>query len=88
MEHFDSPFGPVELTDERLSHILQFHPEIKKFQKYFSGTLANPDLIKPSKSDSQAFILYKTSGKQSLAVVIKTNSRNFVLTAYLTSKPL
>lgn len=88
MESFDSPLGSVELTDERLKHILEFHPEIKAYRKYFAKTLGQPDLIRPSKSDNKTFILYKLIGKYNLAIVIKTNSRNFILTVYLTSKHL
>ena len=89
MERFDSPFGPVELTPERFAHITDFHPEVKKLKKYFVSTIANPELIRPSRSDKQAFILYyKVAKNKFLAVVIKTNARNFILTAYLTSKNL
>ncbi len=89
MERFDSPFGIVELTHERFSHIIEFHPEIKKLKKYLSKTIAKPKFIRPSKSDNQVFILYGRIEKDKLlAIVIKTNSRNFILTAYLTSKNL
>ena len=87
MKLFRSSFGNVELTEERLSHILQFHPEIKNYQKLFSKICAFPDLLRKSKYDSKVIILYKYSGKNKLlALVIKTNARNFILTAYLTNK--
>ncbi len=84
---FDSPLGPVELTDERFSHIVEFHPEVKKFKKYFPEILSGPKLIRPSKSDKKVFILYGSiNKKRKLAIVVKTGARNFVLTAYTTSK--
>ena len=87
MKLFQSSFGNVELTEERLSHILQFHPEIKNYQKLFSKICTSPDFIRKSKYDSRVMILYKYSGKNKfLAVVIKINARNFILTAYLTNK--
>lgn len=87
MNRFDSPFGTVELTDERFSHIIKFHPEIKRFKKRFPKILSAPKLIRSSKSDKNVFILYGLVDKQrNLAIVVKTGTRNFILTAYLTSK--
>ena len=87
MKVFTSSFGKIELTDERLSHILEFHPEVKALQKHFGITLKNPHVIRPSKSDRQARIFYrKTSNKKFLAIVTKINSRKFILTAYTTNK--
>ncbi len=82
---YDSSLGKVELTNERLSHILTFHPEINGFKKYFKMAILQPDFIHQSKSDSEVRIFYKkVRGPKYLAVVIKTNSRNFILTAYIT----
>ena len=82
---YDSSFGKVELTNERFSHILTFHPEIKNFSKYFKSVLGQPDFIHQSKSDPKVKIFYKQiTGLKYIAVVIKTNSRNFILTAYIT----
>ena len=87
MEKFDSPFGTVELTDERLSHILVFHPEVQSFRKYFPKTLHQPEIIRRSKYDSRVLILYhRILNKKYLAIVIRTKHRKFILTAYITSK--
>lgn len=87
MEQLDSEFGPVELTAERLSHILDFHLEIRSFLKYLPQTLSKPEIIGRSKSDPKVLIFYRTVKPQKfLAIVIKTNFRNFILTAYLTDK--
>ena len=84
MERFESSVGHIELTDERLGHILQFHPELKPHVKQFTKALAEPDFIKPSRRDNAVLIFYKSVSKsKQLAVVVKTNSRHFILTAYL-----
>ncbi|MBI2355931.1 MAG: hypothetical protein HYV13_01840 [Candidatus Doudnabacteria bacterium] len=85
MELFDSPFGPVELTSERWSHIVNFHPELRTLKPSIKLVLENPELIRPSKTDPKAFILYREiSHNKHLAAVVKINRRNFILTAYLT----
>ena len=87
MERFDSVFGSVELTSEREKHIFMFHPEVRSQRKYFSLTLAEPAVIRRSRFDPKARILYRMlSQKKYLAIVVKTNQRNFILTAYLTNK--
>ena len=85
MERFASPFGTVELTAEREKHIFLFHPEVRKERKHFPSTLAEPEVIRRSRFDPKVFILYRAivQGKY-LAIVVKTNHRNFILTAYLT----
>lgn len=86
MEIFSSPLGDVELTAERERHIFQFHPEVKKFRKQFAKTLSKPDTTRRSRHDPKVFILYLLIKKHYLAIVIKVNQRNFILTAYITSK--
>lgn len=87
MRIFESQFGKVELTMERMKHIFQFHPEVKAYKKLFSKTLKHPNFTKKSKHDEKVIICYQRLVKNKfLAVVVKTNSRNFILTVYLTSK--
>lgn len=87
MERFDSVVGLVELTDERKQHIFQFHPEIKTLRKYLTPTLSQPDFMRRSRFDPKVFIFYRAAPqKKYLAIAVKTNQRNFILTAYLTSK--
>ena len=70
METFDSPFGSIELTDERLSHILTFHPEVNVVRKYFAKTLLKSEIIRRSKSDARVLILYREiPGKKCVAAV-------------------
>jgi hypothetical protein len=87
MERFASPFGIVELTSEREKHILSFHPEVRSQRKHFALTLAEPEIIRRSRFDPKAYVLYRaiSQGKY-IAVVVKTNHRSFILTAYLTRK--
>ena len=87
MRSYGSSFGKIKLTEERLQHILEFHPEVKKEYKCFGLALRNPDVIKTSKSDLHVHIFYKKiATNKFLAIVAKINSRNFVLTAYTTNK--
>ena len=87
IKKFSSPFGEVELTDERKRHIFHFHPEVKKYRGYLVKVLAKPETIRASKYDPAVRIIYhKINVRKYLAVVIKINQRNFVLTAYLTTK--
>jgi len=87
MESFRCQFGEVELTDERETHIFQFHPDIRPYRKYFASALEKPEFIRRSKYDPLVLLLYKpVSKRKNLVIVIKTNKRNFVLTAYLTDK--
>ena len=88
MDVFKSLFGKVELTAERWHHIVTFHPEIRSYRKTLQNVFAHPDTVRRSKLDSAVKICYLFIPKRNkyLAVVVKTNTRNFVLTAYLTSK--
>ena len=87
MKRLESSHGTIELTDERLDHILMFHPEVRGHLKFFSETLARPQSIVLSRRDHAVKIFYSgLRRKRRLAIVVKTNQRNFILTAYLTSK--
>ncbi|MDP3727079.1 MAG: hypothetical protein Q8R35_00380 [bacterium] len=79
--------GEVELTDERWRHILVYHPDVRGFQKQIAATLATPDTIHRSRYDPKVLIFYfRAVRSKYLAVVIKTNRRNFILTAYFTER--
>ena|SRR3990167_11398909 len=91
MKKFMSKIGKeVELTDERLKHILIFHPELAEHLDRFAEVLLGPDEVRVSVSDDKVLLFHKKfvsfeSGKY-LRVAVKINSRCFILTAYLTSK--
>lgn len=86
MEIFKSVFGEIELTTERKAHIQTFHPEAKAFFKDFPKTLYKPDFVKKSKFDDKVYVFYRQNKQKFLAIVVKTNHRCFILTAYLTNK--
>lgn len=89
MRKYNSTFGDIELTDERLKHILTFHPEIRSKSKQIGEVLRNPDLIRPSRRDDAVMIFYKQlKNDKWFAVVVKMNARHFVLTAYITSRTI
>lgn len=84
---FKSSLGEIELTEERERHIFQFHPEVRKYRMHFAKTLSAPDFIRRSKFDTAVLIFYRLlQTKKYLVIVVKTNKRSFVLTAYVTDK--
>lgn len=89
MQRFNSPFGTVTLTEERKAHILIFHPDVRRYLRYFASVLAEPELVVPSVHDRAVLICYglvpKT--KKYLAIVVKTGNKPFILTAYVAKKP-
>lgn len=81
---------PVELTDERRAHILRYHPDLAPFLARVAQVLQVPDALRQSTEDPSVVVHYKyfadILGGKYLAVVVKTNVRRFVLTAYLTRR--
>ena len=80
----------IRLTDERLEHIELDHPEISGQIDRIGETLANPDFVVKSRTDSEAELFYKhysetpVSGKY-LCVIVKVRGDDFfVITAYFT----
>lgn len=80
----------VELTEERKGHILEEHPELLDHFDKLKKVLLNPDEIRTSKTDQQVLLFYhyfaKIKSGLYIVVVIKTNERNFILTAHMTDK--
>lgn len=89
MTTFRSPFlGIIELTDERKSHIITAHPELKRYLKKIAQVLRSPEEIRMSRFDKNVLLFYKyfariKNGKY-ISVTVKTGERNFILTAYIT----
>ena len=79
----------IRLTDERLEHILD-HPEMRGLTRSIEETLAYPQKVIRSVSDTDARLYYRyylgTAVKDKyLCVVVKVKRGDaFVLTAYLT----
>jgi len=80
----------IKLTLDRLNHILTTHPEIKGLEDKISITLKDPDIIKQSIYESNVHIYYKhykmKPKEKHLAVVIRINVNNFVITTYITDR--
>ena len=80
----------IHLTLERKNHIFNFHPDFKPYFSKIEEILISSDVIRQTKEDKNVLIFYKyyqniLDGKY-IAVVVKINQRNFILTAYLTKK--
>ena len=82
----------VRLTDERLLHIEECHPEMIGQLEKCKETLRNPEEIRISKSDSKTELFYRFYQKtpvtsKYLCVVTKNHSNDrFIITAYFTDK--
>jgi hypothetical protein len=90
MRIYLSFLGEVELTDEREVHICERHPELRKHIDKFSEVLEDPDVVRSSRFDRKVLLFYKyfasiKAGKY-LTIAVKRNTRNFILTGYLTDK--
>ncbi len=88
MRYYGSPLGRITLTDERLQHILTFHPDVVSCVRFFGETLATPEHTGRSIHDPNAIICYRylPRRKRFLAIVVKTGDHPFILTAYLAKK--
>ena len=88
MRKFASRFGLVILTYERERHILEFHPDVRKYLQHFGSTLADPEMTVGSKHDPAAVICYQyfPLRRRYLAIVVKTGSKPFIITAYVAKK--
>ena len=79
----------VRLSEERLSHILG-HPEMKDMLEAIKQTIAFPQKVVQSLSDTDAYLHYRfyvgtRVGDKYLCVVVKIRREDaFILTAYLT----
>jgi len=78
----------IELTEERKNHIIEYHPDIKPHLFKIPNALKHPDQIRKSRHNPEVLLFYKyfANIKKYLAVVVKIDKRNFILTCYLTDK--
>ncbi|MDI6767693.1 MAG: hypothetical protein QME52_12800 [Bacteroidota bacterium] len=78
----------IEISSERWQHVCKQHPELLDLQDEVKGTLVSPDLIKMSLTDKSVRLYYRfyptILGGKYILVVVKTNKRNFIVTAYVT----
>lgn len=93
MELFPCPYldSSVDLTEEREKHIAERHPELlPEYRDCIIQTLNDPDQVRRSKRFSNALSFSKwfenvRDGKFVVIVVI-TNDRNWIITAYICRK--
>lgn len=80
----------VRLTDERLEHIENDHPEMVHQIDKVMETLSQPEIVVRSKTDSEVELFYRhylmtPVGEKYLCVVVKGRIDNvFIVTAYFT----
>lgn len=91
MLHFqDIHHRAIRLTHERLDHLTNDHPEMRDQTPRIPDTLAAPDRIVRSSTDSQVELFYKLYPStpvtiKFLCVVVKTlPDDNFIITSYYT----
>ena len=88
----DERGGEVQLTDERLGHILRRHPDMAFQLHRLAETLAEPDAVRPSRSSPGVHLYYrlypdlKGRDRYVCLVVKQGDDRSFILTGYLDRK--
>ncbi len=89
MQNFTDLFKRIiTLTEDRMKHILE-RPEMISQMGKIDETLTSPELIKRSVSDKNVVIYYKhyqitPVTSKYLAVVIKINKENLIISSYFT----
>ena len=87
----DDQGNVVRLTDERLRHILERHPEVAYSLGRFEETLARPQAKRPSRSDPAVVRYYRLAPDREgrflyLCLVVKHEAESgFILTGYMIS---
>ncbi len=78
----------VELTDERIKHVKETHPDVIEHLPKIKNTLLIPDQVRIDNLDPKVLLFYKYFSKigngKYLVAVVKLNKRNFILTFYST----
>ena len=79
----------VRLTGERFGHILRRHPEVAFHLNRFAETLAEPDAVRPSRSNPEVQLYYRLYSdlrgrNRYVCLVVKGETNySFILTGYL-----
>ncbi len=82
----------IRITAERLAHVLE-HPEMVGLEAAIATTLASPEVVIRSRTDSRVELYYRfypgtRVGDKYLCVVVRFAPEDaFMLTAYLTNRP-
>lgn len=87
MKYFQDRFGrKINLTDERLAHILE-HPEIVDAENKIEETLLFPQRVVRDEEDSNVWLYYRPyvpPQESFLLVIVKvSNGEGFVITAFV-----
>ena len=82
----------IRVTDERLTHMIDEHPEMIGEEPRIAETLAEPDVVIQSESDPEVRLYHRVYnhpivGQKHLCAVVKWRSDDrFLLTAHFTDK--
>lgn len=82
----------VRLTDERLAHMRDIHPEIASNERLIAETVTAPEIVVQSGSDGDAHLYYRryrvaNIGEKRMCVLVEAPGDSpFVLTAYFTDR--
>lgn len=81
----------IRLTDERLAHLRETHPEMRANEAGIALTLAAPEKVVQSVSDARARLYYREFdvpglGSKLVCVLVIATDSPFVLTAYVTDR--
>ena len=85
----DEHWNEVQLTDERLRHILRRHPEMALQMHGFAETLARPDAVRPSRANPAIQLYYRLypdiRGRNRYVCLVekRESTFSFILTGYL-----
>ena len=88
----DDRGNEVQLSDERLRHILERHPEMARQMERIPATLAEPDAVTTSHSSPTVDLYHRQypdlrGRNRYLCLVVKRRrSHSFILTGYLTRR--
>ena len=88
--HYKTVFGEeVNLSEEKWKHIVDGHPEVKRFAGKIKKVLTMPDLVKLSKRDPGVHLYYKffneIYGGKHLLVVVNGHAKT-ISTVFITDK--
>ena len=82
----------IILTDERINHIRQHHPDLlPEYRKFIDDVIQNPDSIRRSKRMSNGYLFSKwcaevQNGKHVIVVIVSESDRKWVITSYISRK--
>lgn len=79
----------LNLTDERLNHIIGRHPEFENLINEFCETINRPDFIIKKETGELLLVSWHPqifNGKFMIVVIRKDSKRSWIITAFLSRK--